>query len=595
MSNDGTDEGFPLSGIEALIAADARQAAAQLRERIATFPLEAPSYRLLARALARIEEQEGPTGELRTTVPDYQFGQAVQAIQQGNGGAAAAVLARRLCQKPDDADALRMMAHVARLEKFHDKEEALLRLAIELRPSFSAAWFDLAWALDQQKRHAESVDALDQIEDELATDPRVLYFRATALNRAARFDEGVALFEELVNRWPDRPEFWTSYGHSLMTVGRREEAVAAFRSALRLAPAMGVVWWSLSELKNQKFDRADIAEMETALGSGELTAFDRFHLHFALGKAFEDNGDPRQAFVHYAEGNRLRREEVSEARPQLSTYVADAERVFTPAFFEERRGSGVPAPGPIFILGMTRAGSTLVEQILSSHPAVEGTMELPDMLHLATQVSANLADYAERLAQLDRERLNAIGRTYLERTATYRKTERPYFTDKMPNNWLHVPLIHLALPNARIIDVRRHPMACCFSNFKQHFAVGQLFSYDQRELGEYYSAYVRFMSHIDEVLPGRVHRLFYEQLVDDSEAEIRRLLDHLELPFDESCLRFHESKRAVRTASSDQVRRPINRDSIDAWRAFEPWLTPLKEALGPVLDAYPDVPDFTSR
>ena len=251
-----------------------------------------------------------------------------------------------------------------------------------------------------------------------------------------------------------------------------------------------------------------------------------------------------------------------------------AKRIFTRDFFDARRGQGSTIADPIFILGMTRAGSTLVEQILASHPAIEGTMELPNVPNIAKELAEEFEDRAGAIAALQPDQLVELGERYVRETRSYRKTDRPFFIDKMPNNWLFVPLIHMMLPNARIIDARRHPLACCFSNFKQNYARGQTFSYDLGDLGTYYADYVRMMAHIDTVLPGRVHRLFHENMVDDTEAEIRRLLDYLGLPFDEACLRFHDNKRAVRTASAEQVRRPINRDGVDQWRDYEPWLGP---------------------
>ena len=276
--------------------------------------------------------------------------------------------------------------------------------------------------------------------------------------------------------------------------------------------------------------------------------------------------------------------------------VLRSEWLFTPAFFAARTTHGSPAPDPIFILGMPRAGSTLIEQILASHPLVEGTMELPDIGALAKRLGGRRTKheaslYPECLAELDAADCAALGAEYLERTRVQRKTDKPFFIDKMPNNWAHVGLINLILPKAKIIDARRHPLACCFSNFKQHFARGQGFSYDQAEVGRYYADYVRLLRHFDTVLPGRIHRVIHEALVDDPEGEVRRLLDHLGLPFDPACLRFHENERAVRTASSEQVRRPINRDGLDQWKPFETWLEPMKQALGQVLELYPRVPD----
>jgi hypothetical protein len=269
----------------------------------------------------------------------------------------------------------------------------------------------------------------------------------------------------------------------------------------------------------------------------------------------------------------------------------------TASFFETRRAVGAPAPDPIFILGMPRSGSTLLEQILASHSQVEGTMELPDINALVRSLLDAQADeensrYPAVLEGFRLERFAELGASYLERTRIQRKTSAPFFIDKMPNNFMHVGFIHLILPNARIIDARRHPMACCFSNFKQHFARGQNFSYSLEDVGRFYRDYVELMAHFDAQLPGRVHRVIYEDLIEDPEREVRRVLDYCGLPFETACLSFHQNERAVRTASSEQVRRPINREGIDQWRSFEPWLSPLAETLGAVLEQYPGVPAF---
>jgi len=329
--------------------------------------------------------------------------------------------------------------------------------------------------------------------------------------------------------------------------------------------------------------------MEAGLARTDISSEDRFHLHFALGKALEDRKEAAASFHHYDEGNRLRAAELESHERNVTRHVEVAKALFTPEFFAQRAGQGCDAADPVFILGLPRAGSTLLEQILSSHSLVEGTMELPDIPHIAGQLGS-IDHWPEKLANAPPEDLKRMGETFLERTRIQRKSGKPFFIDKLPNNWLHVGLIHLILPNAKIIDARRHPMACCFSNFKQHFARGQGFTYSQTDIGRYYADYVDYMAHIDRVLPGRVVRMFHEDMVDDSEREIRRLLDALGLPFEESCLRFWENDRAVRTASSEQVRRPIFKEGTEQWLMFEPYLDPLKAALGPVLSAYPAVP-----
>ncbi|HEX7884792.1 MAG TPA: sulfotransferase, partial [Phenylobacterium sp.] len=340
---------------------------------------------------------------------------------------------------------------------------------------------------------------------------------------------------------------------------------------------------------------ADVAAMDGQLKRPDLSDDDRFHLEFALGKAREDAGEYEASFRHYDRGNALRRQALDYEADDTDDQVRRAKALFTRPFFAARAAQGAAAPDPIFIVGLPRAGSTLVEQILASHSRVEGTQELPDITALARRIGGKAkrgseSRYPEALAELGPHDLAALGEEYLARAEVHRKLGRPLFIDKMPNNWAHLGLIHLALPNAKIIDARRHPLGCGFSGFKQHFARGQGFTYDLADIGRYYASYVAYMAHFDAVLPGRVHRVIYERMVSDPEAETRALLAHCGLPFEEACLRFYENDRAVRTASSEQVRRPIFTDAADHWRNYDPWLGPLKAALGPTLDAYPLAP-----
>jgi hypothetical protein len=355
----------------------------------------------------------------------------------------------------------------------------------------------------------------------------------------------------------------------------------------------GEAYWSLANLKTFRFTDADLAAMRAHLADPALDDVHRVHFHFALGKACEDAGDFAQSFAHYAKGNALHRARHPHDADRNAARIRRLCRTYSAGLFRSRAGAGCPAPDPIFIVGMPRAGSTLLEQILSSHSAVEGTSELPEILSLAKDLRAetnaeDVAAYAEVLAQKGPEQLRKLGEGYIERTRIQRKTDRPFFIDKMPNNFLHVGMIHLLLPNAKIIDARRDAMACCFSNFKQHYARGQRFSYDLRDMGRFYRDYVDLMAHFDEVLPGRIHRVVYERMVEDTEAEVRKVLDYCGLPFEPACLRFFENERPVRTASSEQVRQPIYRHGVDQWRHFEPWLGPLREALGPTLAPGPD-------
>jgi len=582
-----------------LLREDARAAAEQAREILAVAPADADAYRLLGAALRRSGDDEAAEqaelDAIAVSVHDSDLVRAAEALLDNDLPVAETILRPRLVAKPTDVAAIRMMAELAaRVGRFADAEN-LLRRALELAPAFGPARANLATILYKQNRPAEAIAELDRLETGGEAEATHQNLKAAALGRIGGYDEAIAIYEAVLERIPEQPKVWMSYGHVLKTVGRQADGIAAYRRAIETAPGLGEVWWSLANLKTVAFADADIAAMTEALGGEGLGPEDRFHLHFALGKALEDRGDAAGAFAHYAEGNRLRRAMTDYDPEEISGHVQRSIALFTPDFFAARPGQGCPAPDPIFILGMPRAGSTLIEQILASHPLVEGTMELPDLPALAKRLSARRRKddpgaYPEGLADLEAAAVEALGAAYLDSTRIQRKTDRPHFIDKMPNNWAHAGLIRLILPEARIVDARRHPLACCFSNFKQHFARGQSFTYDLAELGTYYRDYVALMAHFDAVLPGHIHRVLHEQMVADPEAEIRRLLDFLGLPFDPACLRFHENERAVRTASSEQVRRPINREGLDQWRPFAPFLGPLEAALGPVLELYPEVP-----
>ncbi len=511
---------------------------------------------------------------------------AALALHDNRLGEAEPLLKAQLRDDPFDVAAIRMLAELAgRIGRYRDSE-ALLRRAIELSPAFTAARANLALVLYRLNRPSEAIAELDTVVAEDPDNPGHANLQAAAFGRIGQFDDAIALYERVLADTPAQPRVWMSYGHMLKTVGRQADGVAAYRRAITLLPTLGEAWWSLANLKTVTFDAADIAAMQAALAQPDIVAEDRFHLDFALGKAFEDQRQAAQAFAHYAAGNARRRTALAYNAAETSAFVDRSIASFTGAAFAARAGQGAAARDPIFILGMPRAGSTLIEQILASHSQIEGTSELPDIPMLARRD----ADYPAGVLDWPADRLRATGEEYLQRTRIQRRTDRPFFIDKLPNNWARVPLIHLIMPNARIIDARRHPLGCCFSNFKQHFARGQGFSYALEDMGRYYRDYVRLMAHVDAVLPGRVHRIFYEDMVDDTERTVRALLAACGLDFEPACLAFHETERAVRTASSEQVRRPIFREGTDAWKPFEPWLDPLKAALGDVLEAYPAVP-----
>jgi len=572
-------------------------AVAALRQAVALKPDFADAWLALAGHLTAIGDVAGAdmayARHIRASTRDPRLIEAATALCENRIPHAEALLREHLKQRPTDVAAIRMLAEVAaRLERYSESEKLLVR-CLELAPGFDAARRNLATVLHRQYKE---VAALEQAEQLLAKDPRdpnCRNLKATILGGLGRYEESIQLYAGILAEYPEQQLVWLNYGHALKTAGRQKEGVAAYRRCIALAPGSGAAYWGLANLKTFRFTPADEAAMRAALAGSKLTTDDRAQLHFALGKASEDTARYEESFQHYAAANRLRHQSSAYDAQRTTARVERSRQLLTREFFSARHGYGFDAADPIFIVGMPRAGSTLLEQILASHSAVEGTMELPDIISMAKDLAADRggpSPYPALLADLSAADCAALGERYLAETRVQRRTQRRYFVDKMPNNFAYLALIQLILPNARIIDARRHPLACCFSVFKQNFARGQQFAYQLSDLGCYYREYVALMSHFDNILPGRIYRVFYEQLVADTETEVRRLLDYCGLPFEEGCLRFYENERAVRTASSEQVRQPIFRDALEHWRHFEPWLEPLKAALGPVLDAYPQVP-----
>ncbi|HPE72795.1 MAG TPA: sulfotransferase [Candidatus Competibacter sp.] len=519
---------------------------------------------------------------------------AADALNGGRLAEAEKRLRDRLREMPTDVAAIRMLAEVAvRIGRTEDAE-ALLARCLELAPGFTAARQNYAMVLHRANKPADALREIDTLLGQNPEDPSHLNLRAVVLCRTGDYAEGIRIYQSLLQRYPDQGRIWLSFGHALKTAGERDGAVAAYRRCLEMDPRSGEAWWSLANLKTFRFSAADLRTMQ-GIEREKLDPEQCSQLDFALGKALEDVADYPASFAHYDAGNALRRRLMPYRSAEATARVDRAKALFNREFFAQRHGWGCASDDPIFIVGMPRAGSTLVEQILSSHPAIEGTMELPEIISITRDLrhaggNKSPSSYHDALAVMDSAACAAMGQRYLERTRIQRKQDRPHFIDKMPNNFFHVGLIHLILPNARIIDVRRHPLACCFSGFKQYFARGQNFSYSLEDIGAYYRDYVELMRHFDAELPGRIHRVIYEELVDDVETAVRALLDYCGLPFADECLRFFENDRAVRTASSEQVRQPIYREGVNHWRHFEPWLDPLKGVLGPVLTEYPNPP-----
>jgi len=549
------------------------------------------AWRLIADHLLALGDPSGAdaayANHLITSTRDPRLAAPATALLNNRVTEAEELLRAHLTQNPTDVVAIRMQADVAVRLSRSARAEQMLAYCLDLAPDYAAARHDYALVLHRLNKNAEAIAQVDRL---LASDPKnpsYLNLKSAALTRLGDHAQAAAIYSAILADYPDNANVWISLGHTLRTTGRSEEAVAAYRKAIALAPGLGDAWWALANVKTLRFSDEDVATMRRQVVRADIRTIDRSQLHFALGKALEDAADYAESFRQYEEGNRLRRAASRYDADAITGLVRRSRGTFTREFLAERAGWGAPAPDPIFIVGLPRSGSTLVEQILASHSAVEGTMELMNVVALAWSLTASRKDaavksYPELLASVGAVELRQLGERYLRETRVYRKTAAPHFIDKLPNNWEHAGLIHLMLPNAKIIDVRRDAMGCCFSCFKQHFASGQDFAYDLRDLGQYYSNYVAMMAHFDAVLPGRIHRVDYRALVDDTETEVRRLLEYCGLPFEEACLRFYENARAVRTPSSEQVRSPIFRDALDQWRHFEPWLGPLKDALGPL-------------
>ena len=507
---------------------------------------------------------------------------AADALLSGDLGTAERLCRGILRREPRNVAAIRILAEVGMKLGRLDDAENLLTYCLELAPDLHAARRSYASLLFKKMLFREALREIDKVLAAEPNRPAHLLLKASILAQTGETDEALCIYDTVLTQFPDQSRTHLNKGHALKTVGRHADAVAAYRTAIRLQPNLGEAYWSLSNLKTFRFDDAAIASMREQLDSEATSAEDALHLSFALGKALEDRGEFDESFRRYAHGNLARRRTVHWDAAEHHASLDKLAAFFRPELFAARRHAGNPSTAPIFIVGLPRAGSTLLEQILASHSRVEGTMELPDIMSMARRLDGakrhdGTARYPDILATLPIAELAALGSEYLERTAGHR-TGAAHFIDKMPNNFPHIGLIHLMLPNAKILDARRRPMACGFSVFKQLFANGQNFSYSLEEIGRYYRDYVDLMAHWDAVLPGRVLRVDYEAVVENTEAEVRRVLAYCGLDFEPACLEFHRTE--VRTASSEQVRQPIYTSALEQWRNYAAHLAPLREALG---------------
>jgi tetratricopeptide (TPR) repeat protein len=574
-----------------LLSSDPKRAASQARQLLADTPGDPVLLRLLGAALRRMgkdkdaaqAEQEAIAASVRG--PEHR--QAAMAVAAGDRRRANAILKKLIADDENDVVALVMFGLQASLAKETEAADALLQKAVSLAPADPSARLAYAEHLQKSMRPAKALAQLEALTPEAGQGVAGLSLLAAVYRDLGRLDEEIELLRRL-QEIDVSDKYLIRLGHALRTIGRPEEAVAAYRKMIASHPREGTAWWSLANLKTANFTDDDIATMKQGLEARDAPQVNRIRLSFALGKAYEDRDEPEQAYAFYVEANRLRQAIADYHPDRIRGWVDRMTRLYSREFYAERDGAGCEARDPIFIVGMQRSGSTLVEQILASHPSIEGTAELTDMPNLLRDLGdaagRRKETMAEHVTRLPRKDLRALGQAYIDATRVHRKQGRPLFTDKMPNNWVYAHFIRLVLPNAKIVDVRRHPLACGFSNWKQLYGTGLEHTYSMDWMGQFYADYVRQMRHLDTVQPGAVHRVIYEQLVDDVEREVRRLLDYLDLPFDEACLNFHASERSVRTISAAQVRRPINREGLDQWRHYEQWLGPLKESLGSALE-----------
>ncbi len=552
------------------------KAISALRRAVKIDSKHAPAWLSLGHQLSVAGDQEGSRQaferhfENSTRHPELL--DAVKLMREGKIGQAEHIVRNLLKKFPADVSAIRVLADIGvKLGKLKDASHLLAR-SLELAPDFHAARHSYAMVLLRSQKPEAAIIEAEKLLAQEPNNPNFLTLKGSILVRIGDHKEAIKIYEKVLSHYPNQARAQMSYGHTLKTVGRLDESIEAYRKCIRLSPEVGEAYWSLASLKTFRFNDEDIESMRQQVTAEGGDADDQSHLAFALGKALEDRAEYEESFRFYRRGNAIRRiEHRHDPRVNVLESVRQV-RALDKAFFEQRKGWGYTAPDPIFIVGLPRAGSTLLEQILASHSQVEGTTELPDIITISSKLGNKSRDnpsgkYPEILAELSPEKCRELGESYLE-TTRIQRSDTPFFIDKMPNNFRHIGLIHLILPNSRIIDARRHPMGGCFSGFKQLFARGQTFTYGLEDIGKYYRDYLKLMDHWDAVLPGRVHRVQYEEMVADTEGQIRALLDYCELDFEEQCLRFYETDRAVRTPSAEQVRKPIYKEGLEQWRNF---------------------------
>ncbi len=578
-----------------------QEAVEVLEEALRLEPAEGDGWFNLGRALAMVgrgrEADAAFERSFELNPTRKALAHAAEHQQAGRLAEAEKIYREVLRGNPRDVNALRLLANCAGHAGRSREAERLLQRAVTHAPDYLEARLDLGRLYKEQHRLAE---AIEQLEQALALEPdnvQAQFLLGSVLAPAARTQDAADAYRRVLAQRPQHAGAWLGLGHTLKTLGEQEEAVAAYRECIRLKPGGGETWWSLANLKTYRLSDADIAAMETQLARADgdgavaegLDTQSRVNFLFSLAKAWEDRGDFERAWRYYDEGNRTQRMEENYDPVRTETLNDAIVQVFDREFLEARQGLGHPSNEPIFVVGLPRSGSTLLEQILASHSAVEGTAELPYAGMVANSIGRNRADgatYPQAMRDLPVERLRQLGQDYLDLARIHRTEGRPRFIDKMPNNFPAIGFLSLILPKAKIIDARRYPLDSCLSCYRQLFARGQSFTYDLTDIGEYFLQYQRMMDYWHEVLPGRVLTVQYEDMVTDFDQQVRRLLDFCELPFEEGCVRFWETDRPVRTASSEQVRQPIYTKSVHRWRRYEQHLGELIEVLEPILPRY---------
>jgi tetratricopeptide (TPR) repeat protein len=584
-----------LEGMGLALLADGRprEAVAFLSKVVEAVPQRSATRFALARALAeagrRAESEAAVREGFELNPRKAALARAEEAQLQGRMQDAEKILRKTLAEDPDNPRALRMLGTIALEANRFKAARRMLERAVELDPAFVMGWNDLANFHMKQDRYDE---ALDMVRRALELDPKMAHshvMRGNILNKAQRHEESLAAYEAALEISPLNPGALAGMGHVLKTVGRQQESIEAYRSCIRAHPHFGEAYWSLANLKTFEFEDGEVEVMERMVADPQLADEPKVNFYLSLGKHYENCRDYDRAFENYRQGNELRRGHETYDPIQTEVIHDRIIDMFDREFFEQREGWGDPDPSPILIVGLPRSGSTLIEQILASHSMVEGTMELPDLARTITELSKSSpgnTEYPEAVEPLDAEGARMLGRRYLQATMRYR-TPLPRFIDKMPNNFASIGFLHLILPNARVINARRHPLDSCLGSYKQLFFKGQSFTYDQFELGDYYLQYQRMMDHWNDVLPGKVLDVHYEDMVADQEAQTRRILEYLGLPWEDQCLRFYETERAINTASSEQVRQPIYTKAVHFWRNYEHHLGELIETLEPLLRELP--------